>query len=170
MYIYNTLISNKYNNINQAKLSSENIKYLNSLKQNLKSGSGIVNKVLQKLPLPEMHLSLPNDIPSENCPGGSFKNTGKYSFCGPGTKVGQRLSEGYKGVNNLDKACKQHDINYSKYKKTKERNVADDILAKEASKIANDENEPEYVRKDARLVTGIMGLKSRYGFGISKNM
>ena len=29
-------------------------------------------------------------------------------------------------------------------------------------------NLPDYERKDARLVTGIMGVKSRFGMGIKK--
>ena len=66
--------------------------------------------------MPEMHLSLPNTVESENIPNGSFQNTGKYSYCGPGTKVKKRVSEGYQGVNKLDNACKEHDIYYSKYK------------------------------------------------------
>ena len=112
-----------------------------------------------------MHLSLPPNIPSENVPNGSFNNTGKYSYCGPGTKFHKRLSEGYQGVNRLDEACKRHDEFYAKHKKTKDRNHADDILAKENSAIALDESENEYVRRDARLVTGVMGAKSRIGMG-----
>ena len=39
----------------------------------------------------------------------------KYQFCGPGTKVFTRLSQGEKGINDLDKACRIHDIEYLKY-------------------------------------------------------
>ena len=78
------------------------------------------------------------------------------------------MSEGYQGVNKLDNVCKEHDINYSKYKNTKARNVADDILASKASQIALNPNLPDYERKDARLVTGIMGVKSRFEMGIKK--
>ena len=74
-----------------------------------------------------------------------------------------------KGVNELDNACKEYDISYSKYKNTKARNVADDILASKASQIALNPNLPDYERKDARLVTGIMGVKSRFGMEIKKN-
>lgn len=153
-------------------LSESNRKYINDLKNYLrtvKTGKGLINKMLKNLPLPEMHLKLPSDVSCEKVPGGSFNTTGKYSFCGPGTKVEKRLKEGYQGINALDKACKQHDLYYLKYKTTKERNIADDILAQEASKIALDDSQPEYVRKDARAVTGIMGLKSRFGMG-SKNL
>ena len=78
------------------------------------------------------------------------------------------MSEGYQGVNKLDNACKEHDIYYTKYKNTKARNVAVDILASKASQIALNPNLPDYERKDARLVTGIMGVKSRFGMGIKK--
>jgi len=54
-------------------------------------------------------------------------------------------------------------------KDTNERNKADDVLARRASEIALDENEPEYVRKDSRLVTGAMGFKSRFGMGLKSN-
>ena len=47
--------------------------------------------------------------------------------------------------------------------------VADDILDSKASQIALNPNLPDYERKDARLVTGIMGVKSRFGMGIKKN-
>ena len=59
----------------------------------------------------------------------------------------------------------QHDIFYSKNPGTKDRNNADDILAREATKISLDESKPQYERNDARLVTGIMGIKSRFGMG-----
>ena len=142
-------------------LNFQNQKYINSLKHELKTGKGLINTALRYMP--EMHLSLPNTVESENIPNGSFQNTGKYSYCGPGTKVKKLVSEGYQGINKLDNACKEHDIYYSKYKNTEARNVADDILASKASQIALNPNLPDYERKDARLVTGIMGVKSRFG-------
>lgn len=38
-----------------------------------------------------------------------------YNYCRPGTKLAKRFAHGDKGVNPLDKACKAHDIAYSKY-------------------------------------------------------
>ncbi len=35
------------------------------------------------------------------------------NFCGPGTKVAERLSKGVKGTCLLDNGCMQHDIDYS---------------------------------------------------------
>ena len=131
----------------------------------LKQGSGVFNTLLNKLPLPEMHLRLPKDVRTEQVPGGDFNNTGTYSFCGPFTKLEKRLQQGYEGVNNLDKACKQHDIAYSQNSDTKNRNVADDILAKLAMDIANNVNEPAYERQQARTVAAVMATKSRFGLG-----
>ena len=39
----------------------------------------------------------------------------RYQFCGPGTKVFTRLSRGEQGINELDRACRIHDIEYLKY-------------------------------------------------------
>lgn len=157
----------KFTLIDSDELTLENRNYIRTLQY--KTGAGLLNNILRKIPLPEMHLGLPSGVESEKVPSGSFNETGKYSYCGPGTKVQQRLKEGYEGVNSLDRACKQHDIFYSQHSKTKDRNISDDILAKQAAEIALDPSEPEYVRKDAKLVTGIMGMKSRFGMGMSKN-
>ena len=169
-YLKKMIVFTKDTQYNQCKrediLNDQNQKYINSLKHELKTGKGLINTALRYMP--EMHLSLPNTVESENIPNGSFQNTGKYSYCGPGTKVKKRVSEGYQGVNKLDNACKEHDIYYSKYKNTQARNVADDILASKASQIALNPNLPDYERKDARLVAGIMGVKSRFGMGIKK--
>lgn len=154
-------------------LTPESKKYLDELKSfldNAKTGSGFVNTLLRKLPLPEMHLNLPSNIQSEQVPNGSFNNKNTYSYCGPGTKVQKRIQEGYKGINSLDQACKQHDIFYSQHSKTKDRNHADDILAKRAAEIALDPNEPEYVRNDAKLVNTFMAGKSWMGMGFPKNV
>ncbi len=162
MYIYPSL---KRYNTNVNYINRENISYINELGTYLddKTGNGLLNKVLKHIP--EMHLSLPNDVPSENVREGTFNKTGKYSYCGPGTKYRKRLREGYEGVNSLDRACKEHDLAYSKMKSTKQRNIADDILANKASEIALNPNKPDYERKDAKLVTGVMAMKSRFGMG-----
>lgn len=123
-------------------------------------GSSIVNKALNILPLPEMHLK--SKI-SENVSNGSFNNTGKYSYCGPFTKLRKRVKQGYKGINSLDKACMKHDIAYSAHADTDTRNYFDDVLSAEASKIALDDNAPEYEKQDAKLVNAIMASKSRFG-------
>ena len=134
-----------------------------------KKGSGVINTLMNKIPIPEMHLSLPKNVKSENIEDGSFNNTGKYSYCGPGTKLNKRVSEGYKGINDLDKACLNHDIAYDKNTDTKNRNIADNELAEEANRLANDINQPEYVRNDAKRVAALMSTKSWLGFGNKKS-
>ena len=127
------------------------------------SGGSLVNSLLNKLPMPEMHLGLPKSVQSEFRPAGSFNNSAKYSYCGPFTKLQQRLNQGYKGVNKLDEACQQHDIAYATSSEVRGRNKADDVLANKASQIVMESDTPDYEKQDARLVTGIIATKSRFG-------
>ena len=127
------------------------------------SGGSLVNSLLNKLPMPEMHLGLPKSVHSEFRPAGSFNNKATYSFCGPFTKLQQRLNQGYKGVNKLDEACQQHDIAYATSSEVRGRNKADDVLANKASQIVMESDTPDYEKQDARLVTGIIATKSRFG-------
>ena len=53
-----------------------------------------------------------------------------YRFCGPGTKLKERLQRGDVGVNPLDEACRQHDIAYAD--KNVSRRQADRLLAEQA--------------------------------------
>ena len=61
-----------------------------------RKGYGFVNTLINKLPF-EAHLPT-------------------YNFCGPGTKLQERLKRGDRGINQLDEACKVHDIAYSRSK------------------------------------------------------
>lgn len=66
-----------------------------------KRGRGLINKIIDKLPF-ELHLP-------------------KYQYCGPGTKLAERLARGDPGINKLDKLCKEHDIAYDHYKDASKR-------------------------------------------------
>ena len=99
-----------------------------------KTGKGLLNTVLNYLPLPEMRKSLPKGVPSESVPGGTFENTGKYSYCSPFIKLTKRLSQCYHGVYQLDRTCLDHDMAYAKHSDTTGRNAADDVLAAATSK------------------------------------
>lgn len=79
-----------------------------------KRGRGLINKIIDKLPF-ELHLP-------------------KYQYCGPGTKLAERLARGDPGVNKLDMLCKDHDIAYANHKDSAERYKADKKLASEAMK------------------------------------
>ena len=52
-----------------------------------------------------------------------------YHFCGPGTRLNERLEKGEKGVNPLDSYCREHDIAYAN---SGDRSKADCLLAKRA--------------------------------------
>lgn len=57
-----------------------------------------------------------------------------YQYCGPGTQLEERLAKGVQGINQLDEACKLHDIRYGKSKSSKRRSVADKELEKAAGR------------------------------------
>ena len=91
----------------------------------------IVNKCLltgDKF-MPEMHLKQPGFT---------------YSACGTFTENSERIQEfmqmgstNYNYRNDLDKACFQHDIDYSKYEDLTKRTESDKILRDKAFKIAS---------------------------------
>lgn len=60
-----------------------------------------------------------------------------YNYCGPGTKVGTRLISQVDGINDLDKACKVHDVEYMKYAGKKDKlQKSDKKLLEIANKIS----------------------------------
>lgn len=77
-----------------------------------KSGKGLINTLINKLSF-ELHLTT-------------------YQYCGPGTNLAKRLARNDPGINDLDRACKDHDIAYSKSSSVTDRNIADKTLAKQA--------------------------------------
>lgn len=112
----------------------------------VKKGKGFVNTLINKLPF-EVHL------PS-------------YQYCGPGTKLKKRLARNDPGINELDKACKQHDIAYSQSENVVDRNRADDILAAKAWRRFKSKDASLAERTAALGVGGIMKAKSAMGAGI----
>ena len=121
-----------------------------------------LNNFINDLPI-EMHQFAEK---GENVPGGSFNDQQKYSFCGPGTRYEQRIKEGYKGINELDKMCKLHDQFYNENKDTKQRNISDIALAHRADEIAINLSYDEAQRKDAKFKSGIMKAKAIFRFWI----
>ena len=114
-----------------------------------KRGYGFLNKIIDNLPV-ELHI-----------PG--------YQYCGPGTKLKDRLNRGDPGINPLDVACKEHDIAYSQNTNLSERHAADKILIEKASKrvSAKDANLSEKVV--ALAVSKIINLKRKMGMSLGKN-
>ncbi|KAI8117968.1 hypothetical protein CVS40_10308 [Lucilia cuprina] len=120
----------------------------NTLNQS-KIGRGLVNTLINKLPF-ELHL-----------PG--------YQFCGPGTKLKERLERGDKGINLLDSACREHDIAYSLSKDLNKRHQADQILAEKAWQRVKSKDSTFKERANAWFVTNAMKTKVKFGLGMKNN-
>lgn len=109
---------------------------------------GLVNTVIDNLPI-ELHL-----------PG--------YNFCGPGTKLKNRLARGDKGVNLLDEACKRHDIAYDNFSDIDNRHKADIELMKQAKQRLRSQDAGKGEKVASWLVNKVMKAKIRTGAGVKK--
>ena len=116
----------------------------------LKNG---INFILNKAPLPELHL---------------LQGTKKYSFCGPGTKLHNRIKYDDQGnpieyitppINELDRACSIHDIFYDKYSDIPSRNISDKQLLDAADKVLNNPHSSWSEKWNSRIVKEIMNYK-----------
>lgn len=114
------------------------------------TGRGILNTILNKAPLPELHL-----------PGG-------YRFCGPFTRLQTRLRRGDTPLNGLDAACLRHDLAFSRFKDVASRNVADRRLAEEAWQRYKASDAGLAERGFAWAVSNIMRAKAKTGSGLRK--
>lgn len=114
----------------------------------MRETQGLLNRVINNLPV-ELHI-----------PG--------YQFCGPGTRLNQRLALKQTGVNLLDSACKEHDIAYSTHQDLKHRHDADRILAEKASDRAKDKHAKYSERIAAWAINKAMKAKVKFGMGIQK--
>ena len=115
--------------------------------RNQKVGKGLINSIINKLPV-ELHI-----------PG--------YNFCGPGTKLSERLQRGDRGINPLDEACREHDKAYFTHKDLNLRHKADKILANKAKArvVAPDSSLLE--RAAALAVSNIIKGKIYMGAGMN---
>lgn len=91
-----------------------------------------------------------------------------YEWCGPGTKVNERLKRGDQGINSLDKACKAHDIAYTQNSDNKTRAVADRALANAAWDIFKNPQTPLAEKALSYLVTNVMKAKAAFGGTLRK--
>ncbi|KAJ8914674.1 hypothetical protein NQ315_017372 [Exocentrus adspersus] len=102
-------------------------------------GEGVLNSIIDKH-LGEIHI-----------PG--------YQFCGPGTKLKERLSKGQQGVNPLDGFCRKHDIAYSQSSDLQDRNKADYELEQRAWERVKSKDAKFGEKAAAWLVTTAMKAK-----------
>lgn len=114
----------------------------------VKRGQGLVNNLIDKLPF-EWHLF-------------------NYQFCGPGTKLKERLQKGQRGINPLDSACREHDIAYSQSKNLQDRHRADADLISTANQrlFAKDTRVGERIA--AAAVSSVINVKKKLGMGLRK--
>lgn len=123
-------------------------KSVSSNKKLRRKGGGLLNTLINKLPV-ELHI-----------PG--------YSFCGPGTKLRERLERGDKGVNLLDAACKEHDIAYSSSRNLSNRHVADEKLYQKAVERFKSKDASVGERLAASVVAVAMKGKTKLGMGLRR--
>lgn len=88
-----------------------------------------------------------------------------YSFCGPGTRLAQRLARGDKPINPLDESCKRHDIAYSKFSDNARRSEADRILQEQAWKRVTASDSSLAEKAAALVVTNAIKAKRAIGGG-----
>jgi len=88
-----------------------------------------------------------------------------YQFCGPGTRVQERIGMGQRGINELDNACMHHDIAYGS-KEESVRRAADIDLRNHAYRIAFDPVHTHGLQERAfSFLTGsVIQIKNRVGF------
>lgn len=111
-----------------------------------KKGSGLLNSLINKLPI-ELHI-----------PG--------YNYCGPGTNLKKRLARNDQGINPLDEACKVHDLAYAKTSDIEGRHKADKILEEAASQRLSSRDASIKEKMAAFGVKGVMNVKRKLGMGM----
>ena len=143
--------TDQFENIIDTPKSTEYIiRFVSCLPKGLfKTGSGVLNTLLNKFNnvMPEMHL-----------PG--------YNYCGPFTKLEERLAIGDKPINKLDAGCQQHDIFYRNHRDTKERHGADEVLENIAKERMHASDASFGEKVNSALVRTIMNSKVAFGMGL----
>lgn len=109
-------------------------------------GGGLLNTAINNLPF-ELHL-----------PG--------YNYCGPGTKLRERLSRGDRGINKLDDACMRHDIAYSNSNNLEDRHKADLELINMAKQRLKSKDASRGEKLSSWVVNKIMKTKLKAGAGV----
>ena len=117
------------------------------------NGSGFdLQKQLSKLG--ELHMRTPNGK--------------KYNYCGPGTKLEERLASDdpkyREPINKLDAICQQHDIDYSNARSLSDKHAADYIMLQRISEIPYRERP-----WGTTLAQAAISTKKKLGLGASKN-
>lgn len=86
-----------------------------------------------------------------------------YKFCGPGTRLKERLARGDVGINPLDEACKVHDQVYGLHTDNLRRQEADKRLAEAAWSRVKSKDSSFGEKTAAWLVTSALKAKAKMG-------
>jgi Phospholipase A2-like domain len=99
--------------------------------------------------------------------GSSEHHIPGYNFCGPKTQVKARLERGDWGINDLDNACRQHDVDYMRFSGNKEQLVmSDQLLIEAANNVKRDLERLSGRTKSESLLTTIGNwLAKKIGIG-----
>ncbi|KYN03347.1 hypothetical protein ALC62_05812 [Cyphomyrmex costatus] len=92
----------------------------------------------------------------------------EYQFYGPGTRLAKRLARGDRGINQLDAACREHDIAYSQSKDLASRHSADRVLADKAKQRITASDSTFGEKAAATAVWAAMKTKTKLGMGVRK--
>ena len=115
--------------------------------QRRRTGRGLLNSLIDILPF-EAHI-----------PG--------YNYCGPGTRLEEKLKNQIPGVNKLDEACKEHDIAYARSEgDIQKRHAADRVLADKAWQRVKAQDSSLGEKAAAMGVAGAMKAKVAIGAGL----
>jgi len=82
-----------------------------------------------------------------------------YNYCGINTNLKRRLACNDPGINDLDCACKEHDIAYSESRNIKWRYTADKILVLKAIKRIHAKDSKIGERITALIVSSLISIK-----------
>ncbi|KZC13170.1 hypothetical protein WN55_05656, partial [Dufourea novaeangliae] len=93
----------------------------------------------------------------------------RYQFCGPGTRLQERLARGDRGVMPLNAACKEHDIAYSQRKDLQGRHDADKILAEISGQRVTAADASFGEKAAASAMWAAMKVKTKLGMGLKRN-
>lgn len=89
--------------------------------------------------------------PLDNSIGGKERHIPGYNFCGPGTQVEERLKRGDHGINELDNACRFHDVEYMIANDNKKALMESDEILADIAKYVKDKIEEKLEKKRSKF-------------------
>lgn len=107
-----------------------------------------VDRLISKIPM-ELHI-----------PG--------MQFCGPNTRLQERLRAGQRGINKLDAECLKHDILYAQTNNPDKRRIGDRELIEFAKKRYRAKDASIKEKIAAKIVSSALTLKGKVGMGLKK--